>query len=99
MAEGVPRSPELSCDVSIEGRLARLGTTYVASMSRDRKNFEARQVPQSAMTERKKEDEKTPAKLPPFVELQLLVAVEDASGRLNVLCNGTNQSDSSYRSI
>ncbi len=45
MAEGVPRSPEFSFDVSIEGRLARLGTTYVASMSRDRKNFEAGQVP------------------------------------------------------
>ncbi len=45
MVEGAPRSSEFSCDVSIEGWLARLGTTYLASMSRYRKNFEAGQVP------------------------------------------------------
>ena len=99
MDEGVPRSPEFSCDVSIEGRLARLGTTYVASMSRDRKNFEAGQVPQSAMTERKKEDEKKPAKLPPFVEPQLFVAVEEANRRLKEIMKVTNPTERLYKSI
>src|SRR6266487_2916642 len=99
MAEGVPRSPELSCDVPIEGRLARLRNTYVASMSRDRKNFEAGKSPQSAMTEKKKEDEKNPAKLLPFVEPQLFVAVEEANRRLKEIMKVTRPTERLYKSI
>jgi hypothetical protein len=99
MVEGVPRSSEFSCDASMEGWLARLGTTYVAAISRDRKNFEAGKCPRSAMTERKKEDEKEPTKLPPFVEPQLFVAVEEANRRLKEIMKVTRPTERLYKSI
>ena len=55
--------------------------------------------PQSAMTEKKKEDEKTPAKLPPFVEPQLFVAVEEANRRLKEIMKVTRPTERLYKSI
>ncbi len=51
------------------------------------------------MTERKKEDEKKPAKLPPFVEPQLFVAVEEANRRLKEIMKVTNPTERLYKSI
>ena len=55
--------------------------------------------PQSAMTEKKKEDEKTPTKLPPFVEPQLFVAVEEANRRLKEIMKVTRPTERLYKSI
>src|SRR6266566_4470283 len=65
-------------------------------MSRDRKNFEAGKSPQSAMTEKKKEDEKNSAKLLPFVEPQLFVAVEEANRRLKEIMKVTRPTERKY---
>ncbi len=51
------------------------------------------------MTERKKEDEKKPAKLPPFVEPQLFVAVEEANRRLKEIMKVTDPTEQLYKSI
>ena len=55
--------------------------------------------PRSAMTERKKEDEKKPARLAPFVEPQLFLAVEEANRRLKEIMNVTDPTTGLYRSI
>ncbi len=55
--------------------------------------------PQSAMTERKKEDEKNSAKLLPFVEPQLFVAVEEANRRLKEIMKVTRPTERLYKSI
>src|SRR5437667_10674694 len=68
-------------------------------MSRYRKNFEAGQVPQSAMTERKKEDKKKPAKEPPSVEPELFVVVEEANSRRKEIMKVTNPTERLYKSI
>ncbi len=54
---------------------------------------------QSAMTERKKEDERKPAKLSPFVDPQLFVAVEQANRKLKEIMKVTVPADESYKSI
>ena len=51
------------------------------------------------MTERKKEDEKKPAKLSPFVEPQLFVTVEQANQRLKEIMKVTDPTTGLYRSI
>jgi hypothetical protein len=51
------------------------------------------------MTEKKKEDEKDPAKLPPFVEPQLFVAVEEANRRLKEIMKVTDPKERLYKSI
>src|SRR5437763_16919385 len=51
------------------------------------------------MTERKEEDEKKPAKLSPFVEPQLFVAVEEANRRLKEIMKVTDRTTGLYRSI
>ncbi len=51
------------------------------------------------MTEKKKEDEKNPAKLPPFVEPQLFVAVEEANRRLKEIMKVTDPKERLYKSI
>jgi len=51
------------------------------------------------MTEKKKEDEKTPAKLLPFVEPQLFVAVEEANRRLKEIMKVTRPTERLYKSI
>ena len=56
-------------------------------------------MPQSAMTEKKKEDEKKPAKLPSFVEPQLFVAVEEANRRLKEIMKVTDPTTGLYKSI
>lgn len=53
----------------------------------------------SAMTEKKKEDEKKPAKLAPFVEPQLFVTVEQANQRLKELMKVTDPTTGLYKSI
>src|SRR5438046_9926505 len=68
-------------------------------MSRDRKNFEAGKSPQSAMTEKKKEYEKNSAKLLPFVEPQLFVAVEEANRRLKEIMKVTSPTETLYTAI
>ena len=55
--------------------------------------------PRSAMTERKKEDEKKPARLAPFVEPQLFLAVEEANRRLKEIMKVTDPTTGLYRSI
>ena len=55
--------------------------------------------PQSAMTEKKKEDEKNSAKLLPFVEPQLFVAVEEANRRLKEIMKVTRPTERLYKSI
>ncbi len=55
--------------------------------------------PQSLMTEKKKEDEKSPAKSPPFVEPQLFVAVEEANRRLKEIMKVTRPTERLYKSI
>ena len=56
-------------------------------------------MPQSAMTERRKEDEKKPTKLSPFVEPQLFVAVEEANRRLKEIMKVTDPRERLYKSI
>jgi DNA gyrase/topoisomerase IV subunit A len=56
-------------------------------------------VPRSAMTEKKKEDEKKPAKLSPFVEPQLFVTVEQANQRLKEIMKVTDPTTGLYKSI
>jgi hypothetical protein len=51
------------------------------------------------MTEGKKEDEGKPAKLPPFVEPQLFVAVEEANRRLKEIMKVTDPRERLYKSI
>jgi hypothetical protein len=51
------------------------------------------------MTEKKKEDEKNPAKLAPFVEPQLFVAVEEANRRLKEIMKVTDPNERLYKSI
>ncbi len=51
------------------------------------------------MTEKKKEDEKKPTKLPPFVEPQLFVAVEEANRRLKEIMKVTDPTTGLYKSI
>src|SRR5205809_6622411 len=51
------------------------------------------------MTEKKKEDEKNSAKLLPFVEPQLFVAVEEANRRLKEIMKVTNTTERLYKSI
>jgi SMC interacting uncharacterized protein involved in chromosome segregation len=51
------------------------------------------------MTERKKEDEKKPTKLPPFVEPQLFVGVEEANRRLKEIMKVTDPTERLYKSI
>jgi len=51
------------------------------------------------MTERKKEDEKKPARLAPFVEPQLFVAVEEANRRLKEIMKVTDSTTGLYKSI
>ena len=65
----------------------------------DRKNFEARQCTHCAMTERKREDEKNPVKLPLLIEPQLFVAVEEANRRLKEIMKVTRPSERLYKSI
>jgi len=55
--------------------------------------------PQSAMTEKKKEDEKNSAKSLPFVEPQLFVAVEEANRRLKEIMKVTRPTERLYKSI
>ncbi len=52
-----------------------------------------------AMTEKKKEDEKKPAELPPFVEPQLFVAVAEANRRLKEIMKVTDPTTGLYKSI
>ena len=56
-------------------------------------------MPRSAMTEKKKEDEKKPAKVPPFIEPQLFVAVEEANRRLKEIMKVTDPTTGLYKSI
>src|SRR5438552_18058920 len=51
------------------------------------------------MTERKKEDEKKPARLAPFVEPQLFLAVEEANRRLKEIMKVTDPTTGLYKSI
>jgi len=51
------------------------------------------------MTEKKKEDEKKPTKLPPLVEPQLFVAVEEANRRLKEIMKVTDPKERLYKSI
>jgi hypothetical protein len=51
------------------------------------------------MTEKKKEDEKNSAKLLPFVEPQLFVAVEEANRRLKEIMKATRPTERLYKSI
>ena len=51
------------------------------------------------MTERRKEDEKKPTKLSPFVEPQLFVAVEEANRRLKEIMKVTDPRERLYKSI
>jgi len=51
------------------------------------------------MSEGKKEDEGKPAKLPPFVEPQLFVAVEEANRRLKEIMKVTDPRERLYKSI
>jgi hypothetical protein len=51
------------------------------------------------MTEGKKEDEGKPAKVPPFVEPQLFVAVEEANRRLKEIMKVTDPRERLYKSI
>ncbi len=51
------------------------------------------------MTEKKKEDEKKPAKLTPFVEPQLFVAVEEANRRLKEIMKVTDPTQRLYKSV
>ncbi|GEM_PF-2659839 len=51
------------------------------------------------MSEKKKEDEKRPAKLAPFVEPQLFVAVEEANRRLREIMKVTDPTTGLYKSI
>src|SRR5437870_13801491 len=51
------------------------------------------------MTERKKEDEKKPARMAPFVEPQLFVAVEEANRRLKEIMKVTDPTTGLYKSI
>src|SRR5438128_10038480 len=51
------------------------------------------------MTEKKKEDEKNSAKLLPFVEPQLFVAVEEANRRLKEIMKVTRPTERLYKSI
>jgi SMC interacting uncharacterized protein involved in chromosome segregation len=74
------------------------GTTYLASVSTER-TLKWAKCTRSAMTERKKEDEKKPAKLAPFVEPQLFVAVEEANRRLKEIMKVTDPTTGLYRSI
>jgi len=55
--------------------------------------------PQCTMTEKKKEDEKNSAKLLPFVEPQLFVAVEEANRRLKEIMKVTRPTERLYKSI
>src|SRR3989449_7312933 len=68
-------------------------------MSRYRRTLKQGKSPQSAMTEKKKEDEKNSAKLPPFVEPQLFVAVEEANRRLKEIMKVTDPTTGLYKSI
>jgi hypothetical protein len=54
---------------------------------------------QSAMSEKRKEDEKNSAKLLPFVEPQLFVAVEEANRRLKEIMKVTRPTERLYKSI
>jgi small-conductance mechanosensitive channel len=56
-------------------------------------------VPRPVMTEKKKEDEKKSAKLPPFVEPQLFVTVEEANRRLKEIMKVTDPTTGLYKSI
>ena len=51
------------------------------------------------MTERKKDDEKKPAIVAPFVEPQLFVAVGEANRRLKEIMKVTNPKERLYKSI
>jgi len=51
------------------------------------------------MTEKRKEDEKKDAKLTPFVEPQLFVAVEEANRRLKEIMKVTDPTTGLYKSI
>jgi hypothetical protein len=51
------------------------------------------------MSERRREDEKNSAKLPPFVEPQLFVAVEEANRRLKEIMKVTRPTERLYKSI
>jgi hypothetical protein len=51
------------------------------------------------MTEKRKEDEKNSAKLSPFVEPQLFVAVEEANRRLKEIMKVTRPTERLYKSI
>ena len=51
------------------------------------------------MTEKKKEDEKKPTKLPPFVDPQLFVTVEQANQRLKEIMRVTDPTTGLYKSI
>ena len=51
------------------------------------------------VTEMKKEDEKNPAKLAPFVEPQLFVTVEQANQRLKEIMKVTDPTTGLYKSI
>ncbi len=55
--------------------------------------------PQSAMSERKKEDESKPTKLPPFADPQLFVTVEQANRKLKEIMKVTAPTEESYKSI
>jgi hypothetical protein len=68
-------------------------------MSKDPKNSKAGQVSQSAMTERKKEDEKKPAKSSLFVDPQLFVTVDEANRRLKEIMKITDPTTELYKSI
>jgi len=50
------------------------------------------------MTEKKKEDEKKPTKLPPFVDPQLFVAVEQANRRLKEIMKVAEPGEELYKS-
>src|SRR2546426_11615330 len=51
------------------------------------------------MTEKKKEDEKKPTQLPPFVDPQLFVSVEEANRRLKEIVKVTEPTAELHRSI
>jgi DNA repair exonuclease SbcCD ATPase subunit len=51
------------------------------------------------MTEKRNEDERNSAKLPPFVEPQLFVAVEEANRRLKEIMKVTRPTERLYKSI
>jgi isopropylmalate/homocitrate/citramalate synthase len=51
------------------------------------------------MTEKKREDEKKPTKLPPFADPQLFTAVEQANRRLKEIMKTTEPTANLYKSI